>query len=174
MKVMGIDPGLAKVGYALIQQPYTLNENVLFGEITTLSKQPLSERLQTIYKSIRTIAAEHQPDAVALEDIFFAANVKTAVQVAQGRGVAILATAELGIELAQYTPLQIKMAVTGHGTAPKHQVKEMVRVILNLPEVPGSDHAADALAAAICHIHFSESAVPKSAAKNYRRRRRKR
>ncbi len=151
MIILGIDPGLAHTGCGIIQAEGDRLRLLGYGVITTPAHDPLPGRLREIYRGIREICDEYHPDSVAVEDIFFAANVKTAVAVAQARGVAILASEESGASLFQYSPLHIKMAVVGYGRASKKQVQEMVKVILTLSEIPRPDHAADALAVAICH-----------------------
>lgn len=149
--ILGIDPGLAKTGCGVIEKKGNIVQPVGYGAITTRTNQSLPDRLKTIYDEIGELCKEYRPDYAAIEKIFFAANVKTAVSVAQARGVAILATAECGLSIAEYTPLEIKQAVAGYGKAGKRQVQEMVRVLLKLDEIPRPDHAADALAAALCH-----------------------
>lgn len=155
MKIMGIDPGLADVGYGVIawDERARTAGHVAHGVIRTPASDPPARRLQTIYAELRALIAEHRPDAVAVEQLFFARNVKTAMAVAQARGVAILATAESGAPLAEYSPPQIKLALTGQGRAGKRQVQLMVRALLNLKEIPRPDHAADALATALTHLH---------------------
>ena len=153
LTILGIDPGLASVGIGVIRHDGNTNELVHMGDVKTTRAWDLARRLKHIHDSIRDIAREFRPDCAAIEKIYFAKNVKTAVDVAQGRGVAILATADEGIELFEYTPLQIKQAVAGYGRAGKEQMLRMVRVLLNMDAPPKSDHVADALAAAICHTH---------------------
>jgi len=151
--ILGIDPGLASVGVAVIVHNGRSGRVAFADEIKTKKSWALARRLKHIHDGIRDVAKRFKPDAAAVETLYFAANVKTAVQVAQGRGVAILATAGEGIELFEYTPLQIKQAVAGYGRASKHQMQQMVKTLLNMKEPPRSDHVADALAAAICHAH---------------------
>lgn len=153
MKILGIDPGLANTGWGIIVHPGGGPDDVRWGDIKTPSSQPLPQRLQHIFHSIQNLIRAEQPDMVAVEQLFFAVNAKTAMVVAHARGAAILATAESGVELHEYTPLQIKMAVSGNGRATKEQVQKMVAVLLGLREVPRPDHAADALGAALCHAH---------------------
>ena len=151
MIILGIDPGLAKTGCGVIKLEKGKVKPLTYGVISTKPKEPLSQRLKIIYEDIREICREYQPDVASIESIFFAANVKTAVAVAQARGVAILATEEGGLDLVEYSPLQIKQAIVGYGRATKKQVQEMVRVLLSLDQLPKPDHAADALAVALCH-----------------------
>jgi crossover junction endodeoxyribonuclease RuvC len=154
MQVIGIDPGTAITGYGIVHEDDSGNLNAIaYGVIQTPSKKPMPERLVQLYKNIKGILDLHQPDCAAVEKLFFQKNVRTAISVGQGRGVAILALAESGIEVAEYSPLEIKQAVAGYGKADKNQVQQMVKALLNLDDVPKPDDAADALAVAICHLH---------------------
>jgi len=152
MIILGIDPGLAKTGCGVIKAVGNRIAPLTYGAITTRPGQDLAGRLRIIYDGISELCRQYHPDVASIEEIFFAANVKTAVDVAQARGVAILATESCGLELAQYSPLRIKQAVVGYGRATKKQVQQMVKVLLSLEEIPRPDHAADALAAALCHV----------------------
>lgn len=158
MFVIGIDPGLAITGYGLIQQDEKSEKlNVVtFGAIRTSSKTQVPDRLLQIYLQLKEILNFHRPDTAAVEKLFFQSNVRTAIDVGQGRGVAILALAEAKIKLAEYSPLEVKQAVVGYGGADKNQMQQMVKAILQLNELPQPDDAADALAIAICHIHSSK------------------
>jgi crossover junction endodeoxyribonuclease RuvC len=154
MLVIGIDPGTAITGYGLVRG----NERgqlaaVDFGVITTPPELPMAERLLSLYQKLKVILADHRPHSGAVEKLFFQRNVRTAISVGQARGVAMLCLAEAGVGLSEYTPTEVKQAVAGYGGADKNQVQQMVRVILNLEQVPSPDDAADALAVAICHIH---------------------
>ncbi len=153
MRILGIDPGLAATGWGLIVYPEGSSADVQWGAIRTKAGEPLAARLKLIHDSLQAVIAEHKPETVSVERIFFSRNVKTAIIVAQARGVALLATAESAAEIVEYTPNEIKKAVTGRGGAGKPQVKKMVAALLGLTEIPRPDHAADALAAAICHGH---------------------
>lgn len=153
MRTLGIDPGTAITGYAIIEEDGATLRLVTLGAIETPAKTPMPQRLQTIYSMVGTLIHEHAPDAAAVEELFFSRNVTTAISVGQARGVVLLALAEAGLPTAEYTPLQVKQAVTGYGNAGKRQVQEMVRVLLNLTEIPRPDDAADAAAVAICHLH---------------------
>lgn len=152
MKIMGIDPGLAQVGWGVIevfdQKKPVLVDN---GCVSTSKNQSIVVRLNIIYEELRTLVEKHKPDEVSVEEIFFASNAKTAINVAQARGVIMVALMHSKIMLYEYTPLQIKQALVGYGRADKNQVKFMVKNFLNLKDMPKTDHAADALAAAICH-----------------------
>ena len=151
MTILGIDPGLARVGLGVIVHDGQSQKVVFADVVTTPTTWPLARRLKKIHDAIREVARQFRPNAAAIETLYFAANVKTAMQVAQARGVAILATADEEIELFEYTPLQIKQAVAGYGRAGKDQMLRMVQLLLNLKKPLRSDHTADALAAAICH-----------------------
>lgn len=162
--ILGIDPGLANTGFGIIRHDGNRSWVVDHGCILTHKDTPKADRLKEIYDGVRYLIDKHSPDAVSLEQLFFSINVKTAMAVGEGRGAAILATAQADIRLAEYTPQEIKQAVTGSGKANKLQVQRMVRVLLNLDENPETSHAADALAAALCHAHSLrfESAVKKA------------
>lgn len=153
MRVLGIDPGTATTGYGVVEEAKGELQSVTFGVIKTPAGQPLAKRLQAIYQEIRSLVAKWQPQAAAVEELFFSRNVRTAMSVGQARGVALLALADAGLDVAEYTPLTIKQAVTGYGNADKAQVQEMVRLLLGLADIPRPDDAADALAVAICHFH---------------------
>ncbi|MBC7224770.1 MAG: crossover junction endodeoxyribonuclease RuvC [Anaerolineae bacterium] len=153
MRVLGIDPGTARVGYGVVEGEGALLRAVTYGVVATPASQALPERLKEIYRAIGALISEVAPDALAAEELFFSRNARTAFAVGQARGVVLLAAAHAAVPVFEYTPLQVKQAVVGYGRAPKEQVQEMVRVLLSLPEVPRPDDAADALAVAICHVH---------------------
>lgn len=153
MLVLGIDPGTAITGYGLVCEDEEGLALVGCGVITTPADQPLPQRLQAIYHGLTAIIGQHQPDQVAVEELFFSRNVRTALSVGQARGVVLLAAAEAGLPLHEYKPLEVKQTVAGYGGADKRQVQEMVRMLLNLEQVPEPDDAADAVAVAVCHIH---------------------
>ncbi len=153
MLILGIDPGTAITGYGLVRSD---GDNLVledYGVITTLSGSPLPARLQRIYRELRALIEERSPMAVAVEEIFFSRNVRTALTVGQARGVALLAAAEAGLAVHEYTPLQVKQAIVGYGRATKDQVQQMIKMLLGLETIPQPDDAADAIAVAICHIH---------------------
>ena len=157
MITIGIDPGTATTGYGIIREEQDGNLTTLdFGVIQTNANQPLAERLVQLYKRIKELVLLHQPDMGAVEKLFFERNVRTALSVGQARGVSLLALAESGLQVGEYTPLEVKQAVTGYGGADKGQIQHMVKTLLGLKEVPHPDDAADALAVAICHIHSSK------------------
>jgi crossover junction endodeoxyribonuclease RuvC len=151
--VLGIDPGTAITGYGLVHEDDEGLALIRCGVITTPADQPLPQRLQTIYRGLAAIIGQHQPDQVAVEELFFSRNVRTALSVGQARGVVLLAAAEAGLPLHEYKPLEVKQAITGYGGADKRQIQEMVRLLLRLEQVPEPDDAADAVAVAVCHIH---------------------
>lgn len=150
MKILGIDPGTGIVGFGVVEVGKTTS---LFdaGVIRTLPHQPLSERLVEIYDAVQEIIATSQPQIVVIEKLFFARNVTTAIGVSHARGVVMLAAKQAQLPIYEYTPLQIKQAITGYGKADKKQVQEMVRVQLGLKETPKPDDCADAIAAALMH-----------------------
>jgi crossover junction endodeoxyribonuclease RuvC len=130
---------------------------VAYGTLTTPAGPPLAGRLLTLYQGLRDILARYRPDTAALEELFFARNVRTAFAVGQARGAALVALAEAGLAVHEYSPLEVKQAVTGYGAAEKAQVQEMVRALLSLAEIPRPDDAADALAVALCHFHSART-----------------
>jgi crossover junction endodeoxyribonuclease RuvC len=156
MLVIGIDPGTAITGYGLVREEKNGDLSVVgYGVIETPAKMPMPERLLSLYRQLKDITLLHRPDSGAVEKLFFQKNVRTAISVGQGRGVAILALAEAEMPIAEYTPNEIKQSIAGYGGADKAQMQYMVRAILNLGETPKPDDAADALAVAVCHIHSS-------------------
>jgi crossover junction endodeoxyribonuclease RuvC len=156
MVVLGIDPGTATTGYGLVTETESGSlQMITYGVIITPADMPMPERLLILYQRIREILLLHQPDSGAVERLFFQRNVTTALSVGQARGVALLALAEKGCSVAEYTPLEVKQAVCGYGGADKNQVQQMVRALLNLENIPKPDDAADALAIAICHWSHS-------------------
>ena len=159
MVILGIDPGYAIVGYGLIE--YVGNRFRVFdyGSIQTKAGVPTNERLKIIYDSMTDIIARHKPDAMAVEELFFNTNSKTAIVVAEARGIILLSAINAGLDIAEYTPLQVKQAVTGYGRADKNQVQQMTKALLGLDKVPKPDDTADALAIAICHAHSAGSGI---------------
>ena len=148
--ILGIDPGLADAGFGVIEKSNTGLKVLDLGVIKTKAKTPDQNRLLEIRSGLEEIIKRYRPNIIAVEKLFFAKNVKTALSVGQARGVIILSAGENQLELKEYTPLQVKQALTGYGQADKRQIKEMVKIILNLNSLPKSDDAADALAVAIC------------------------
>ncbi|MEK7594367.1 MAG: crossover junction endodeoxyribonuclease RuvC [Patescibacteria group bacterium] len=151
MRILGIDPGTGILGFGVIDVIKGKPSLVDAGVIRTSSKEGDAERLQTIFEELTSIIAETKPTEMSVEKLFFAQNVTTAMTVSQARGVVLLAGKQAGLNIHEYTPLQIKQALTGYGRAEKRQIQEMVRVILQLKEIPKPDDCADALAAAITH-----------------------
>ncbi len=156
MLVLGIDPGTAITGYGVVKGEGDALTLVTHGAITTPSDWPLPERLQRIYQELTLLIEDRRPATVAVEELFFSKNVRTALSVGQARGVALLAAANAGLPIHEYTPLQVKQAIAGYGRATKDQVQQMVRMLLGLDSVPQPDDAADAIAVAICHIHSAK------------------
>ena len=153
--ILGIDPGTATMGWGVIRQEGSRLRYVQHGAITTPPDWPMPRRLGRLFDGVTQIVEGYGPDTVAVEELFFNTNVTTAITVGQARGVAILAAYRAGIEVAEYTPLQVKQAITSYGRADKRQVQEMVRALLNLREIPRPDDAADGLAIAITHAFSS-------------------
>jgi crossover junction endodeoxyribonuclease RuvC len=150
--VLGIDPGTAITGYGLVEQHDEL-ELVACGTITTPAGLPLPERLLTIHRQLSELIQTYHPEAVAVEELFFSKNVRTAMSVGHARGVILLAAAQAGLPIHQYKPSEVKLAVAGYGAASKEQMQEMVRLLLDLESAPTPDDAADAVAIAVCHLH---------------------
>lgn len=154
MLVLGIDPGTALTGYGLILRTSNAElELVDFGVIRTRSDQPMAERLLKLDLELEELLKRHQPTSAAVERLFFQKNVSTALSVGQARGVVLLALARSGLAVEEYTPQDVKMAVTGYGAAEKGQMQRMVKMLLGMDDIPKPDDAADALAVAICHAH---------------------
>ncbi len=153
MRILGIDPGYAILGWGVIDMKGNHFKVVDYGAVTTDSKMEMPDRLKVLYNSLMDIITEYEPDVASIEELFFNTNAKTAILVGQARGVAVLACANSGLDIEEYTPLQIKQGLVGYGRAEKKQVQLMVKTILNLKEVPKPDDTADALAAAVCHGH---------------------
>jgi crossover junction endodeoxyribonuclease RuvC len=154
MLVIGLDPGTATTGYGLVRENGDGSlTSVAYGVITTPAKTPMPDRLAQLYHELRDILDAHQPETAAVEKLFFQKNVTTAITVAQGRGATLVALSQAGLDVAEYTPMEIKQAIAGYGGADKQQMQQMVRALLALDDIPRPDDAADALAVAICHIH---------------------
>lgn len=155
MRILGIDPGYAIVGFGIIDLNNYQTNVVDYGVITTPKEQHLPERLHHIYITVKELITIYNPDVVAIEELFFFRNLTTAIPVAEARGVIVLACKESNIDIFEYTPLQIKQALTGTGRAEKKQIQYMVKLLLNLEKIPKPDDAADALAVAICHSQIN-------------------
>ena len=161
MRILGIDPGIATIGFSILQTSGNKYSLINCGVITTPAHTALSDRLCTIYDDLMQIIETYKPEVVAIEELFFNTNITTGISVAHGRGVVLLACRKAGLTIHEYTPLQVKDAVVGYGRADKKQVQSMVKMILGLAEVPKPDDTADAVAAAICHGHHSGSKIPR-------------
>src|SRR5437588_1207104 len=162
MRVLGIDCGTEYTGYGVVDllsdgQSKDRLVCIVCGAIKVSPSDPMPTRLSRISIGLQQLISQHQPERVAIEDVFYATNVKSALKLGQVRGVAMLAAASAGLHVAEYSPLSIKSAVVGYGKAEKHQVQHMVRQLLNLEEIPEPADAADALAIAICHLHTSST-----------------
>ncbi len=157
MIILGIDPGYAIVGIGVLEYKGNKFRPIEYNAITTHSSMSTSLRLKLIYEEIGVYLDKYKPDAVAIEELFFNSNQKTAIAVAQARGVLVVQAAVREIPIYEYTPLQIKQAVTGYGRADKGQIQQMVKLLLGLNAIPKPDDAADALAVAICHAHSSKT-----------------
>ena len=163
MRIFGIDPGCERTGYGCVETDGSRHHIVACGAITALAIASFPEKLLQIHTRLAALIAECRPECVAIENLFHAANVRTALKLGHARGVAMLAAVEAGLPVVEYTPAEIKRAVVGYGRAEKHQVQQMVKMILGLPAVPSPHDAADALAVAICHVHSHVAARVASA-----------
>ena len=153
MVILGIDPGLATLGYGVIEAEGQKRRMIQFGTLNTPAGQPMPQRLRAIYQGMNQLLDIYQPDEVAFEELFFSKNITTGIAVSHARGVALLAVVQRTDDLYEYTPMQIKQAVTGWGGADKHQVQQMVKMLLNMKEIARPDDAADALAVALTHAN---------------------
>lgn len=153
MRVMGIDPGSNCTGYGIVDEHKGKLQVIHWGSVKSKARQPLSKRLKGIYDELVLVIEEFEPQVVAVEDIFFAVNAKSTIKLGQTRGVILLAAEMAALELAEYTPLEVKQSVVGFGRADKNQVRDMVTALLRLKEKPEPFDASDALAVAICHCH---------------------
>ena len=162
MIVLGIDPGVATIGFGLVEADRAQVHMVTYGAITTPAGLPLSRRLYQIDRDMEELIGKLKPDVMAVEELFFNTNLTTGIAVAHGRGVILCAAEKCGVPLYEYTPGQVKLAVTGYGKAEKRQVMDMTRRLLNLKAVPRPDDAADALALALCHARSFTSRLPQS------------
>ena len=165
MRILGIDPGIAIVGFGLIEADRGRTRLLNYGAITTPAELPLARRLVQIEQDMEELIAQLKPDAIAVEELFFSNNITTGIAVAHGRGIILCTAEKSGVPLYEYTPMQVKQAVVGYGGADKHQVMEMTRRILKMEKVARPDDAADAIAIALCHARSSTSLL---AQKGYR------
>ena len=157
MRILGIDPGTAITGYGILDKAYHQYTVIDYGCIKTPAHSPMEQRLCQLYDGMCWLLKEYEPDEIAIEELFFNRNITTAITVGQARGVIILAAAQYGVKVNEYTPLQVKQAIAGYGKADKKQVQFMVKNILGLAKVPSPDDVADALAIAICHSNWQSS-----------------
>ena len=153
MIILGIDPGLATLGYGVIEVVNDRRRLIQFGTLTTPAGQPMPQRLRAIFQGMNQLMDIYQPDDVAFEELFFSKNITTGMAVSAARGVALVAVVQRTDNLYEYTPMQIKQAVTGYGGADKHQVQQMVKMLLNMKDIARPDDAADALAVALTHAN---------------------
>ena len=157
MVILGIDPGVATIGFGIIRAERGKNTLIQYGVITTPPGIPLSERLVQIYNDMEQLIETFKPDEMAVEELFFSKNITTGISVAHGRGVILLAAEKLGVPVFEYTPMQVKQSVVGYGKAEKRQVMLMTQRLLGMKDIPKPDDAADALALAICHSRAATS-----------------
>ncbi len=157
MRILGIDPGYAIVGWGVLDYQNTHFSVVDYGAVLTDAGTPFDRRLEQIYDEVCAIMLRYKPQSMAIEKLFYNTNAKTVIDVGQARGALVLAARKCGLTIAEYTPLQVKQSVVGYGRAEKKQVQEMTKLILNLPQIPKPDDTADALAIAICHGHSGGS-----------------
>ncbi len=157
MRILGIDPGVATIGFGVLESEQNRHRLIQCGVISTPAHTPLSARLEQIYGDMRQLIELFKPDAASIEELFFNTNITTGIAVAHGRGVILLACQQAGLKIYEYTPLQVKQAVVGYGRAEKAQVMDMVRRICALPAPPKPDDAADAVALALCHARSATS-----------------
>jgi crossover junction endodeoxyribonuclease RuvC len=168
VKIFGIDPGSERTGYGCVESDGSRHRLVTCGAITSAAPTAFPDRLLAIHTQLAALLEQCRPDCVAIENLFFATNVRSALKLGHARGVAMLAAIEAGVPVVEYTPAEIKRAVVGYGRAEKHQVQHMVKLMLRLPSVPVPHDAADALAVAICHVH-SSSRISVAASKGSRK-----
>ena len=161
MTILGIDPGYAIVGFGIIKGDRVRPQVIQYGAIRTESGGPLAPRLKQIYQDTCLLIDQFSPDVIAMEELFFHKNVTTGISVAHARGVLLLAGETMGVPMFEYTPLQVKQAITGYGRADKKQMMEMVRRLLNMNQIPKPDDAADALAVALCHSRSATNLLSK-------------
>ena len=164
MKIFGIDPGSERTGYGCIEVIGSRHHLVICGSISAPVRSTFPEKLKHIHAGLAALLARHRPDCVAVENIFYARNVRSALKLGHARGVALLAASEAGLPVVEYAPAEIKRAVVGYGRAEKHQVQQMVKLLLGLDAPPSPHDAADALAVAICHLHSATGIVAERAA----------
>lgn len=162
MRILGIDPGIATIGFGLLEAERGQVKMITYGAVTTPAGLPLSRRLYQISLDMEELIGQLKPDVISIEELFFNTNITTGIAVAHGRGVILCAAEKSGIPLFEYTPSQVKLAITGYGKAEKRQVMDMTRRLLHLKAVPRPDDAADALGLALCHARSSTSRLPQA------------
>jgi crossover junction endodeoxyribonuclease RuvC len=163
VKIFGIDPGTDRTGYGCIETAGGRHHLVICGTLSAPAKSSFPDKLKHVHDGLVALLAEHRPDCVAVENIFYARNVRSALKLGHARGVALLAAAEAGLPVAEYSPAEIKLAVVGFGRAEKQQVQQMIKLLLHLAAAPSPHDAADALAVAICHVHSSTGVIAERA-----------
>ena len=164
MKTFGIDPGSERTGYGCIETIGSRHHLVIYGSLSAPAHSTFPEKLKHIHAGLVTLLAKHRPDCVAVETIFYSRNVRSALKLGHARGIALLAASEAGLSVVEYAPAEIKRAVVGYGRAEKHQVQQMIQLLLGLATPPSPHDAADALAVAICHVHSATGVVAERAA----------
>ena len=157
MIIIGIDPGLATIGFGVVEYVGNRFRTLDYGVLTTPAPTPIPSRLEKIYADAQALFAKYRPDAISMEELYFSKNVTTGIPVAEARGVLLLAAQKAGVNIYEYNPAEVKQAIVGYGKAEKRQVMEMTRMLLHLEKIPRPDDAADALAIAVCHAHCSGS-----------------
>ena len=162
MRILGIDPGIATIGFGLLEAERGQVKMITYGAVTTPAGLPLSRRLYQISLDMEELIGQLKPDVISIEELFFNTNITTGIAVAHGRGVILCAAEKCGIPLFEYTPSQVKLAITGYGKAEKRQVMDITRRLLHLKDVPRPDDAADALGLALCHARSSTSRLPQA------------
>ncbi|HZK25448.1 MAG TPA: crossover junction endodeoxyribonuclease RuvC [Oscillospiraceae bacterium] len=167
MRILGIDPGIAITGFGVIETDGQRSSALAYGCIRTAASLSMPERLEQVYRELQELIARHQPQEAAIEKLFFAKNANSAMQVGEARGVAVLTARIAGLQVFEYTPLQVKQAVVGYGRAEKNQVQQMMKMLLGLDQLPRPDDAADGLAIALCHAHSGAGRAALQRRKNY-------
>jgi crossover junction endodeoxyribonuclease RuvC len=163
VRIFGIDPGSERTGYGCIESFGSRRRLVTCGSLAAPARSTFPDKLKHIHAGLAALLARHRPDCVAVENIFHARNVRSALMLGHARGIALLAASEAGLPVVEYTPAEIKRAVVGYGRAEKHQVQQMIKLLLGLDAVPSPHDVADALAVAVCHLHSSTGAVAQRA-----------
>jgi crossover junction endodeoxyribonuclease RuvC len=165
VKIFGIDPGSDRTGYGCVETHGSRHRLIICGSLSAPARSTFPEKLKHIHAGLTALLARHRPDCVAVENIFHARNVRSALKLGHARGIALLAASEAGLPIVEYAPAEIKRAVVGYGRAEKHQVQQMIKLLLGLDAVPSPHDVADALAVAICHLHSATGAVAERVAR---------